>query len=151
MPRMPRRRSVWQQGAAAVVGTLEHRTLLTTINGGGIDPFTGLALANIVRYKDAHNRIVQIAVGGDTTAEFIAGRVTMTNNLVLGNLPPANVMDGQGQDLFHIYVSRSDSRSFITVTEVNQNGDLIPFAGSAGTFRVRNAVNGRTATVSPDG
>jgi hypothetical protein len=149
---MPRRRNVCQHAVRSVVEALEQRQLLTTIVGGGTDPITGEPIPTTVRYKDAQDNIVQISVGGDTTAEFIFGRVTTTNNLVLGDLAPPSVEDGDGKDLFHIYVSESNSRSFITVTAINpDNGDLLPFTGNAGEFRVTNAINGQSITVAPDG
>jgi hypothetical protein len=152
---MPRRVKVCQKAISSVIERLEERCLLTTIMGGGEDPQTGAPLPNQFTYQDANNHIVVITVGGNTTAEFIGGRVPpmmgpgVPNSLEISDLV-LGVPPDQGIDLFSIYVSDSNSRSYITVTQIDPNtGRAIPFTGNAGDFRVRTP--GGSRIIQPEG
>src|SRR4051812_44284580 len=153
---MPRRDKVCERAVRSVVEALENRTMLTTVMGGGVDPVTGLPIVNQFRYLDASNHVAVVSVGGNTTAEFIFAFVPMMSGQItnLGDHtppPPPNVQ-AEGQDLFSIYVSQADASSFISVSEIDRtNGRLIPFNGSAGTFRVSNAQSGQSIQITPDG
>jgi hypothetical protein len=153
---MPRRAKLVNKAVRSVIETLEERMLLTTVTGGGVDPVTGEPIVTTVRYVDFHGNFAQISVGGNTTAEFIFARVPMGGGTIasLGDLvppPPPNVTV-QGKDLFSIYVSQSDSRSFISVSEIDKmTGRLIPFNGSPGSFRVNDATTGNSVVVAAGG
>jgi hypothetical protein len=156
---MPRRVKVCQKAISSVVEALERRVMLTTLMGGGVDPFTGEPLTTTFVYKDALNHRIRITIGGNTTAEFIGVAVPAAMGGPGGgppNVPEATnlapfggTMDGQGIDLFHIYVSESDASSFIAVNEIAENGQNMPFNGNAGTFRVNR--NDGLNTITPDG
>ena len=125
---MPRRAQLVEKAVRSVVETLEERMLLTTISGGGVDPVTGEPIVTTAVYVDFHGNFAQISVGGNTTAEFIFARVPQGGGVIasLGDLvppPPPNVTV-VGKDLFSIYVSQSDSRSFISVTQIDKNTGL---------------------------
>lgn len=118
----------------AMIELLEKRQLLTTIAGGGFTT-NGDPIATIVYYKDASDNVVKIAVGGNATAEFIAGYVDKdTNALTLGDLAPMSVEDGEGADLFQVYVTQGDERSYIAIAKVTVSetgiGPMEPYSGS---------------------
>jgi hypothetical protein len=117
-----------------LVESLEKRQLLTTIAGGGFTP-GGAPIATIQYYKDADDNVVKIAVGGNAVAEFIAGYVDKdTNALTLGNLAPSSVEDGDGADLFQVYVTKGDEKSYIAIAKVTVSdtgiGPMEPYSGS---------------------
>jgi len=152
---MPRRGQVVEQAVRSVCEWLEGRMLLTTISGGGVDPVTGEPIVNQEFYLDSNNHVAVISVGGNTTAEFLFARVPMQAGFIasLGDLtpPPPPGVQAEGKDLYNIYVAQSDSRSFISVSEIDPiTGNLIPFAASAGQLRVRNAINGQSTLVGLD-
>jgi hypothetical protein len=149
---MPRRRgTVCERAVAAVVEHLENRTLLTTVVGGGTDPVTGEPVANTFFYKDADDNVVRVDVGGDTTAEFIFGRVPDNSGAVILN-PPAPASAQEGYNLFSVYVAQSNQFSFISITKIDPNtGRLLPFDGDVGALRVSNATTGLSTTVTPSG
>jgi hypothetical protein len=138
---MPRRVKVCQQAVRSVVEMLEHRVLLTTIVGGGVDPVTGEPISNSLTYYDRAKHNVTISVGGNTTAEFIFARVPDMSNAIasLGDYvpppPPNPPVPVDGKDLFSIYVSQADASSFITIAQETPAG-LVPFTGDAGAFQV---------------
>src|SRR5689334_11330230 len=129
---MPRRVKVCQQAVRAVVETLEERMLLTTVTGGGVDPVTGEPIVTQLAYVDFDGHTAVISVGGNTTAEFIFARIVPTSGVIAAFAdevpPPPPGVTVIGRDLFAIYVSAADSRSFITVTQIDDQGNPIPFA-----------------------
>jgi hypothetical protein len=145
---MSRRSKVCQKAVASVVEQLEGRTLLTTLVGGGVDPGTGDPIALQYTYLDAHDNVCVISVGGNTTVEAIAARVSMADKFVLGDL--VNGPLGEGRDLFQLYVSESDSRSFVTVARRLPGIPIAPFTGDAGPFRIFDANTGQLVVVTPD-
>jgi hypothetical protein len=147
---MPRSRIVCGRAIKSVVEQLENRTLLTTLTGGGSDPVTGEAIANTYFYRDAADQIIRIDIGGDTTAEFIGARVVGGRSTI--NPLPLNAPTGAGYDLYNIYVADSNQFSFISITGINPTtGALLPFNGSAGSFRISNAITGLSQVITPNG
>src|SRR4051812_11228104 len=114
---MPRRVKVCQKAVRSVIETLEERMLLTTIVGGGTDPVTGEPMVTQLAYVDFDGHTALISVGGNTTAEFIFARVVPQSGVIaaFGDHipPPPPGVTVIGRDLFSIYVSAADSRSFI--------------------------------------
>jgi hypothetical protein len=153
---MPRRVKVCQEAVRPVVESLEGRVLLTTVTGGGVDPVTGQPIVTQLAYVDFDGHIAVISVGGNTTAEFIFARVVPMSGVIAAFAdevpPPPPGMTVIGRDLFSIYVSQADSRSFISVTQIDPtSGDPIPFAASGRSFAVQNATTGRLVNVAARG
>lgn len=126
---------------------LEQRQLLTTLNGG-----------DVFFYKDAAGHTIRITLGGRIRAEFVAGvvrdtTVAASQNARIADLVPASVPDDvDGADLYAIYVDFADPNSYIAITQVDDDGTPIPFAGSAGELHVRDSVVGEELRLNaPDG
>ncbi|MCY2951879.1 MAG: hypothetical protein NTU53_07860 [Planctomycetota bacterium] len=147
---------------------LESRCLLTTLIGPGLytytDPTTQLTTTQVMTqstvYRTAADDLMQVTVGGNVTAEFVAGVVDdVTGEVTLRNLigenepDPANPTQKlKGADLFAVYVQKADINSFIAITRIerDQNSgkiNLRPFTDGAGQLRVWSAKNGDNITV----
>src|SRR5688572_24264529 len=123
--------------------TLENRQLLTTLSGG--DTFD---------YKDMKDDLYRITLRGNVQAEFVGANVDDSNNVTLGDLAPSSAADGEGRDLFAVYVRNADWNASITVEAINQdsNGRIThdPFSGSV-QLNVTNARDGRPLTINTNG
>lgn len=138
----PSRKS--RQAQPAQFELLEERRLLTTLYGG-----------QSLIYRDANDNNVMIIMGGRVQAEFTFAHLTETNPLYprLGNHVPASAPDNvPGADLFHIYVHYAEEDSYIAIAQINDDGELIPFAENSGDLSVINARTGERVSVSaPEG
>ena len=125
---------------------LETRRMLTTLTGGGYDA-DGQPITTIYDFRDSKDEIIRIIVGGDTEAEFVGATFDEeTNAMTLGDLTPRSIGDDDpndelpGSDLFAIYVTESDSRSFIAVSGLDEDAtppEVTPFEGNV-TLTVRD-------------
>jgi hypothetical protein len=117
---------------------LEDRTLLTTLAGFVDDT----PWPRTFDYLDARDNIIRITVGPGVVAEFIGGRggPFFGSPVVIGNMvqpffdADGNLAnEGQGRDLFHVYVAAADENGFISVAQLRTDPNqpiLIPHMGS---------------------
>ncbi len=162
------RRIVRHKNLLAHIENLESRTLLTTLIGPGsysyTDPLTRITTTDVLTQsvvcRDAQDNLMQVTVGGNITAEFIAAYVDEDTGLVtLRDLVGENEMDPAdpaqrlpGADIFAIYVQKADIDSFIAITSIERAQGtgkitLQPFEENAGALRVNSARDGNIITI----
>ena len=133
--------------ACAACESLESRQLLTAIVNG---LFQGSGTiydgGTVFEYLQADNTIVRISVFGNVTAEFIGARTPDASfDVITRDLVPATD-DGDGVDLFSIYVAQADLNSVISIAVVPGLNTparfMMPFDGSAGSVSIFNAQTG---------
>ena len=107
---------------------LEQRLMFTTLTGSGTFDY--------VDEKGVNTRISY----NDITAEFVGLAVsTLSNAVAITDLLPPAPNRALGPNLFKIYVTHAALDSWISVAQINKDGVMTPFAGTAGPFRVANA------------
>lgn len=133
---------------------LENRTLMTAIvNGlftGTNSSFDGLPY---FEFRQADGTYARISVEGNLTAEFIGARMPEESfTPIIRDLVSADITDGDGVNLFSIYVVDSDINTTISIANVPAPGNNVarpmnPFGGSAGSIRISHATTGEGVTL----